>query len=87
MWSDWGDRPKIEIADLLAQNRRPLVETDIVKPRGLTVDYSENLLYWVDTFKATVEMIHFNGEGRKVIHQEEGTSFYGVALYNVSTSL
>ncbi|BFZ06046.1 hypothetical protein BsWGS_09085 [Bradybaena similaris] len=82
IWSDWGERPKIEISDLLGANRRPLVERDIVKPKGLTVDYDQNSLYWVDTFKATVEVVQFNGQGRRVIHQEEGTNFYGVALYN-----
>lgn len=68
----------------MGANRRPLVEKDIVKPKGLTVDFDQNSLYWVDTFKATVEVVQFNGQGRRVIHQEEGTNFYGVALYNVS---
>ncbi|CAL1546616.1 unnamed protein product [Lymnaea stagnalis] len=80
-WSDWGERPKIEVADLLGQNRKTLVERDIVKPRGLTVDYDKDLIYWVDADKSTLEVMQLSGQGRKVIHREEGTNFYGVALY------
>lgn len=80
-WSDWGERPKIEVADLLGQNRKTLVERDVLKPRGLTLDFDRDLIYWVDADKSTLEVMRLNGQGRKVIHKEEGTNFYGVAIF------
>lgn len=80
-WSDWGEVPKIEVSDLIGNNRRVVVDEDMKKPRGLLVDAKDNKIYWVDNGKHTVECIQFNGMGRRVIVQDDVSSFYGIALY------
>ena len=86
-WSDCGDQPKIEVSDLLGQNRRTLVSDDIIEPQGLTIDYNENKLYWADSRKDTLERIEFNGNNRKTVIQVAGTEFFGITLYNVSSHM
>lgn len=80
-WSDWGDIPKIEMSDLLGNNRRILVSDDIVHPRGIAVDYEANSLYWVDSAKDTVETVEFNGNNRRRVLYLANTNFFGIALY------
>lgn len=80
-WSDWGEVAKIEVSDLIGNNRRTVVSEDMRKPRGLLVDAKDNKIYWVDRGKHTVECIQFNGMGRRVIVQDDVSNFYGIALY------
>ncbi|ESO92872.1 hypothetical protein LOTGIDRAFT_162349 [Lottia gigantea] len=81
-WSDWGERPRIEMSDLLGQNRRIIVDTDILHPRGIVIDYQDNRLFWVDSKKDTIESIAFNGMNRKTVSPQDGTNLYGIALYD-----
>ncbi|KAK6195981.1 hypothetical protein SNE40_001294 [Patella caerulea] len=82
IWTDWGERPRIELADLLGQNRRILVDTDIYHPRGVVIDYKENRLFWVDSKKDTIESVAFNGMDRKTIVTQDGSNFYAIAQYD-----
>lgn len=83
-WSDWGSQPKIERSTLAGKNRKTLVTEDIVHPRGLAVDAESHLIYWVDSFKDTIESVSFGGFGRRVIATAENTLFFGIAIYKVS---
>ena len=40
IWSDWGSQDRIEIATLAGLDRRYLVETDVIDPKGLAIDYA-----------------------------------------------
>ncbi|XP_064614875.1 low-density lipoprotein receptor-related protein 6-like isoform X2 [Liolophura sinensis] len=80
-WSDWGVEPKIEVSDLVGENRRVLVGRTLMYPRGLTVDHAENVLYWVDSGLDTVESVQFSGANRRQIASQPGSDFYGIALY------
>lgn len=82
-WSDWGFFPKIEVSDLLGLNRRTVVSDNLIAPRGMTIDYQENLLYWVDSIKNTIESVQFNGNSRRIIVSHAGAKFFGVAIFEV----
>lgn len=82
-WSDWGLDPKIERSDLLGNQRRTIVNSKMVKPRGLTLDFESNELLWVDSFKATIESCKLDGGDRKNLHTDEGTNFYGITFSDV----
>ena len=56
----------------------------MVKPQGLTIDYSTNRLYWTDADKGTLETADLHGRGQKVLHAAEGANFFGIAIFNVS---
>lgn len=56
-WSDWGFYLKIEVLDLLGLNRRMVVLDDMLFFWGMVIDYKENLLYWVDSYKNMIESV------------------------------
>ncbi|XP_052784175.1 low-density lipoprotein receptor-related protein 4-like [Mya arenaria] len=81
-WTDSGAYSKIEISDLFGQNRRVIVDTDIEHPRGITIDFADDMLYWVDSKKDTIECAGFNGNNRRVVAHQSGTIFFSIAVYD-----
>lgn len=47
-WTDWGTSAKIERATLGGNFRTEIVNTSLVWPNGLTLDYDDQRLYWAD---------------------------------------
>ena len=51
-WADWGKNQRIEVANLDGSNRQVFLNTsnsaskDLQHPFGITIDYSEDKLYW-----------------------------------------
>ncbi|KAH3870466.1 hypothetical protein DPMN_033654 [Dreissena polymorpha] len=81
-WTDTGAFSKIEVSDLFGQNHHVIVDTDIQHPRGITIDFTDDTLYWVDSKKDTVECAGFNGNNRRVVAHQAGTIFFGIAVYD-----
>ncbi|XP_036362725.1 low-density lipoprotein receptor-related protein 4 isoform X3 [Octopus sinensis] len=80
-WCDWGANPKIEVSDLIGNNRRTIVNYNMRRPRGLVIDAKESKIYWVDDGQDTIECIQFNGRARRIIVKDPQADFYGIALY------
>lgn len=57
-WTDWGENPKIECANLDGQERRVLVNTSLGWPNGLALDLQEGKLYWGDAKTDKIEVSH-----------------------------
>lgn len=71
-WTDWGDIPKIERAAMNGDplTREVIISDDIFWPNGLTVDYENELVYWVDgRLKFIAVMDYYGRNRRKVIEQ------------------
>ena len=66
-WSDWGLKAKIERAELDGSNRKVLVNTSIVWPNGIALDYVERKLYWGDAHTDKISCINLDGTNRQVI--------------------
>lgn len=66
-WSDWGEHGRIEKAGLDGSHRTPLITTDIQWPNGLTIDYSNNRLYWVDAKQHQICTSDLLGNKREVV--------------------
>jgi low density lipoprotein receptor-related protein 5/6 len=47
-WTDQGATPKIERSNLDGTDRYTLIDKNIVKPTGITVDYVENQVFFID---------------------------------------
>lgn len=62
-WTDWGEVPKIERANLDGTERLVMVNTSLGWPNGLALDYEERKLYWGDakTDKIEVGLISCRG--------------------------
>ena len=46
------------------QNRIALITTELVAPYGITIDYIEQKIYWVDAFLDKIEYSNLDGSGR-----------------------
>lgn len=49
-WTDWGEVPKIERAGMNGDpaTRKVIVNSHIFWPNGLTVDFDQRRIYWLD---------------------------------------
>ncbi|XP_072030540.1 uncharacterized protein [Amphiura filiformis] len=66
-WTDWGMNPKIEQAGMNGVSRKSIVNTDLMWPNGLAIDYFAELLFWVDAKLHTLSSCDFNGMNRRTI--------------------
>lgn len=55
-WTDWGEVPKIERADLDGMERVVMVNTSLGWPNGLALDYEERKIYWGDARTDKIEV-------------------------------
>lgn len=55
-WTDWGEVPKIERADLDGLERVVMVNTSLGWPNGLALDYDERKIYWGDAKTDMIEV-------------------------------
>lgn len=55
-WTDWGEMPKIERADLDGTERVIMVNTSLGWPNGLALDYQERRIYWGDAKTDKIEV-------------------------------
>uniref|UniRef100_A0A8C9SXP4 Low-density lipoprotein receptor-related protein 2 n=1 Tax=Scleropages formosus TaxID=113540 RepID=A0A8C9SXP4_SCLFO len=76
-WTDWGSNAKIERATLGGNFRTEIVNSSLVWPNGLTLDYDEQRLYWADASLQKIERCSLTGANREVI---VGTAIYPFAM-------
>ena len=55
-----------------------------MKPLGMTLDHSRNVLYWADGAKGAIEMCDIYGKNRKTFFKVKHANFFGIALYKAS---
>ena len=68
-WSDWGEEARIERAGMDGSNRTVLHNTGLVWPNGITIDYTNQKLYWIDANLDTLEYSNVDGTGRTLLEQ------------------
>ena len=66
-WTDWGETPKIERAEMDGTNRRIIVRQNIQWPNGLTIDYSAEKIYWTDAKLLYIAKANYDGSSRERI--------------------
>lgn len=55
-WTDWGEHPKIERANLDGKDRMVLLNSSLGWPNGLALDYAAGKLYWGDAKTDKIEV-------------------------------
>ena len=50
-----------------ATTRQQIVSSNIIWPNGLTLDYAQNKIYWVDSKLKRLEVANMDGTGRAVL--------------------
>ena len=63
-WTDWGLPAKVERASMDGKERTILISTGLESPYGITIDYSEQKIYWVDASLDKIEYCNPDGTGR-----------------------
>ena len=63
-WTDWGEQPKIERAEMDGSNREIIIWRDIQWPNGLTIDYSAQKIYWTDAKLFCITRANYDGSNR-----------------------
>ncbi len=66
-WTNWGIHPKIERAGLDGSHRIALVNTSVVWPNSLTIDYLDRTIYWADAKLDKIEVMNLDGSNRRVV--------------------
>ena len=79
-WTDWGHDPKIERAGLDGSERVILVNTSIAWPNGITIDFQEDKIYWVDAKLDKIEVMDMDGKNRKVVLDHELPHVFGFTV-------
>jgi hypothetical protein len=80
-WTDWGDTPMIGVAAMDGTEVKPFVTDDIHWPNGLTLDWPNQRLYWLDAKTRKMESIQLNGKNRKTVLADVLKHPYGIAVF------
>ncbi|XP_042220954.1 prolow-density lipoprotein receptor-related protein 1-like isoform X2 [Homarus americanus] len=82
-FSNWGTtEPKLERALMDGNQRQAIVITKIVYPFGVTLDYPNKHVYWVDGYLSHVERVDYSGENRRIIIKlKTDERPYGISLF------
>lgn len=54
-WTDWGDKAFIGRVGMDGVNKVPIITTKIEWPNGITIDYTNDKLYWSDAHLGYIE--------------------------------
>ena len=76
-WTDWGEIPKIERAGMDGSKRKTLVEKNIYWPNGITLDYDEKKVYWVEANYHAIYRMNMDGSQRyrRLFHMSQYSSY------------
>lgn len=55
--------------------------TDLIRPNGLTLDYSQQLLYWNDARFDRIESSRFDGSNRRIVTSQGIYRPFGISVY------
>jgi len=64
-WTNWGGHSKIERTNLDGSNKKTLIDSGLVWPTYLTIDKTNDRLYWTDA--NSINTIRVDGTGKKRI--------------------
>ena len=85
-WTDWGENPKIERADMDGQNRITLINDTLQQPFGITIDHEHHRIYWCDSGNNLIEYASLDGGSRTILIQDT-YGLEGVFSLTVASSI
>uniref|UniRef100_A0A1I7WFW4 EGF-like domain-containing protein n=1 Tax=Heterorhabditis bacteriophora TaxID=37862 RepID=A0A1I7WFW4_HETBA len=63
-WTDWGQNPRIERANMDGTDRRIIVNTKIYWPNTIALDYTTDRVYFADSKLDYIDFVNYDGSGR-----------------------
>lgn len=79
-WTNLGEVAQIERAGMDGQGRTVIIDTDLIRPNGLALDYSTQTLYWTDAYLDKIEYSSVDGSGRTLLNTGEAGLMHLYAL-------
>lgn len=79
-WSEWGDKAHIGVSYMDGSDPKMLVD-DVSWPNGLTLDWPNARLYWVDAKRQVIESVKFTGDDRRVVLEGMVKHPFGLAVF------
>ena len=80
-WTDWGTPAKIERASMDGTSRQVLHSTSLVWPNALTLDYTTQVLYWMDASLDKFESSNVDGSNRRLLSTTQIYHPFGITFY------
>ncbi|KAF5890991.1 low-density lipoprotein receptor-related protein 1B-like, partial [Clarias magur] len=82
IWTETGQSPKISRSHLDGSDRTVLVNSELIWPSGIAIDYQENKLYWCDARTHRIERINLDsGKEREIILKDNNADLFTIAVY------
>ena len=78
-WSDCGKMARIERA-VMDGNGRTELHTGLGCPDGLTLDYTNQKIYWIDEYHDTIEYSSMDGSNRVLLDRRPDDIFHPFSL-------
>lgn len=66
-WHRFGSNGKIYRTTMAGNQKKAIVEENLIQPSGLCIDYDERKLYWTDALREKIERANLNGTDREVL--------------------
>ena len=79
-WSDVGAVPHIERVSMDGSGRRVIIYSDISRPVGITIDITDQRVYWSDTDLYRIESCNYYGDNRLIVETEASGLLYPFSL-------
>ena len=80
-WTDCGTPAKIERASMDGTSREVLHSTGLVRPNALTLDYDNQILYWMDAFLKRLESSNADGSNHKLLSTTQLVHPFGITFF------
>ena len=77
-FTDWGYKEMVARSTLAGTDVKELVVDGLLYPNGLTIDYVNQRLYWIDAYHDTINSVDYNGGQKTKIF--EGNLYHGFDL-------
>ncbi|TSL89901.1 Low-density lipoprotein receptor-related protein 1B [Bagarius yarrelli] len=82
VWTETGRFPKISRSRLDGSQRTVLVNSELIWPSGIALDYQENKLYWCDARTQRIERIDLDsGRKRETVLKDKQADLFSVAVH------
>uniref|UniRef100_A0A0S7EG31 LRP2 n=1 Tax=Poeciliopsis prolifica TaxID=188132 RepID=A0A0S7EG31_9TELE len=67
-WTDWGEKAFIGRVGMDGTNKAAIITTKIEWPNGITIDYTNDKLYWSDAHLNYIEYSDLDGQHRHTVY-------------------
>uniref|UniRef100_A0A3B5RFE5 EGF-like domain-containing protein n=1 Tax=Xiphophorus maculatus TaxID=8083 RepID=A0A3B5RFE5_XIPMA len=67
-WTDWGNKAFIGRVGMDGTNKAAIITTKIEWPNGITIDYTNDKLYWSDAHLNYIEYSDLDGQHRHTVY-------------------